>query len=297
MPATMPWIPLGSTMDEILSRCGRPMAALARGEVPALVLRGAYPADQCRQLVARLYDRGLAPGLPRPGDLIPDRPKIERVDVGTSLGNLGNKPEEFFAHAVRTQELYRTLFDGFIHPIDLMYQAMGKLAPGKRVLTAREADGRLYGPAIFRCHLPHWGYPPHIDSVRKREKRTGYAVHRFEHQLAGILLLQSPDRLEGYADCVLYNCPWNDEVAQIMRTDFLGKKEADGRVLDKRGFDAYAESRGFERYRIVLTEGDMYFFNSESLHEVPRFGGHRPRIVMATFFGYSEDDPEIFVWS
>ena len=38
------------------------------------------------------------------------------------------------------------------------------------------------------------GYAPHIDSVRHREKRTQYAVHRFDAQLGGILLLQAPER-------------------------------------------------------------------------------------------------------
>jgi len=49
--------------------------------------------------------------------------------------------------------------------------------------------------------------------------------------------------------------------------------------------------------KTYLEAGDMYFFNSELLHEIPRFYGNLPRIVMATFFGYSPDDPEIYVWS
>lgn len=291
------WTPLESSLEEMLRQCADPMAALASGDVPALILRNVYPQEHCRRLVERFYERGLVPGLPKPGELVPERPNIERVDIGTSLGNLGNKPDEFFAHAAKTHQLYQTLFEGLIHPIELMYSNMAKLSLGKKVLTAREPDGRLYGPVIFRCHLPHWGYPPHIDSVRKREKRTGYAVHRFEHQLAGILLLQSPERSETYCDSILHHCPWNEEVGEILRTDFLGKKDPEGRVLDRAGFQAYAARKGFENYKMVLTEGDMYFFNSESFHEVPRFGGHRPRIVMATFFGYSADDPEIFVWS
>ena len=41
----------------------------------------------------------------------------------------------------------------------------------------------------------------------------------------------------------------------------------------------------------------MYFFKSDSLHEVPGFAGSLARIVQATFIGYSEEDPEIMVWS
>jgi len=291
------WLPLGPSIERVLDVCDDPMGTLARGEVPALLVRKAYPPEQCREIVNHFYERGLVPGLPKPGELIPERPKIERVDVGTSLGNLGKKPEEFFEGSKATHELYETLFEGLNNPIDLMYGAMERLAPGKKAMVAREPDGRLYGPVIFRCHLPHWGYSPHIDSVRKREKRTNYEVHRFEHQLAGILLLQPPERSEGYCDSILHKCPWNDKVAEIMKTDLLGRRDKEGIVIDPKGFAKYAQENNIKNYRMILEAGDMYFFNSEMLHEIPRFDGHSPRIVMATFFGYSPDDPEIYVWA
>jgi hypothetical protein len=45
-------------------------------------------------------------------------------------------------------------------------------------------------------------------------------------------------------------------------------------------------------------QGDFYLFNAGLLHEVPIVPEEGdPRIVLATFIGYSEHDPEIYVWS
>jgi len=48
---------------------------------------------------------------------------------------------------------------------------------------------------------------------------------------------------------------------------------------------------------VVLQPGDLYFFNTRSIHEVPGVAGELPRVVLATFIGYSPDRAEIFVWS
>ena len=48
----------------------------------------------------------------------------------------------------------------------------------------------------------------------------------------------------------------------------------------------------------VHAQGDFYIFNAGLLHEVPMIpAGGTPRIVLATFIGFSEHDPEIYVWS
>jgi hypothetical protein len=48
---------------------------------------------------------------------------------------------------------------------------------------------------------------------------------------------------------------------------------------------------------VILDPGDLYFFNTGCIHEVPGVAGEDARIVLATFIGYSSDRNEIFVWS
>ncbi len=284
------WKPLEGDVDELLKVNNNPMGALAAGEIPAIILRNAYPSEMCSQLVARFYEQNLVPGLPKPGEPITGKCDFERIDIGTSLSNIGDDQNHFFADAEKTTQLYETLFAGMQNPIHQLYETITRLSPGKQAVTAYEPDGRHYGAAIFRCHMPYWGYPPHIDSVSIRDGRTNYAVHRFHTQLGGILLVQAPENKPTGFDSIIHRSEWNKNLEQEHYS-------AGGIGILTKSFYEYAEKNRIESCGVSLAEGDIYFFNSHRLHEAPRFTGNRPRIVLATFFGYTDNDPEIFVWS
>ena len=67
--------------------------------------------------------------------------------------------------------------------------------------------------------------------------------------------------------------------------------------LEPGAFRQYVDEKGIERVQVQLEPGDLYFFYSETIHEVPFVVGSRPRVVLASFIGLSEDDPEVFLWS
>jgi hypothetical protein len=70
------------------------------------------------------------------------------------------------------------------------------------------AEETSYSPVIVRSHKPNDGYPPHYDSVRRRERRLDVAVAAAETQLAAILLLQGPaERPAGYHDSIMHQLP------------------------------------------------------------------------------------------
>jgi len=174
------------------------------------------------------------------------------------------------------------LFDEYEDPVKIVYDSLSHLALDKRVMTARELDGRLYGPAIFRTYHAGLGHGPHYDSVSKRSKLFNYAVSRFQHQFAGVLCFQNSDEAgEGGEPCI-YNSTWTP-IMQEYR--------------EKGTFRQYAAERGIARIQVKLEPGDLYFFYSENVHEVPSVIGDQPRVVLAIFFAMSPDDAEIFVWS
>src|SRR5262245_20286956 len=145
--------------------------------VGAIVMRQAFRPDSCVALIERFIERGLmydASVAQIPQEFVKasvreggygriadptysmfagqePRSRRRRIDIGTSLGNLGNHPEEFFADARKTHQLFAGLFAGIDNPIPVLYEQLGRLAQaeGKSVMTAHEPDGRLYGPAIF----------------------------------------------------------------------------------------------------------------------------------------------------
>ncbi len=294
-------------LPSIFAKHAAPLDALAAGKVPALVLRQAFPQSACQRLVAKLITDELLfdPHQPVPAKFaeqaVPegyfregregDGEKVwqtatsgakKRIDIGSSLGYRGSNREAFFAHADQTRRLFRTLFAPNEDPVELLYATLTALSRNKRAVTAYEADGRTYGPAIIRAHYGGYEYAPHFDSVRLREKRVDYAVHEFDHQFAGVLVLQNTQLDDRTAQCVLHRCLWEPDIDPHLR---------------KGTFHQYAAEHDIDHVQVVLEPGDLYFFNTRAIHEVPGVAGDLPRIVVATFIGYSADRDEIFVWS
>jgi hypothetical protein len=277
MPAA-DWLPVGSDLESVASRYANPLHALSTAEIPAILLKRAYSPAHCDGLIRRFIDSGL---MRDPADTSSGDTRT-RIDIGTSLGNRGGDQEGFFEHAVQTHDLFEHLFDGFDNPVDVIYNGLAALAGGKRVMTAREPDGRRYGPAIFRIHYTHHTYQPHIDHVSLRERRFNYEVSRFEYQFAGVLCFQNADQAGPATQAILHRCLWTEDV----EVHIAGN-----------AFHEYARLNNVERCRVDLEQGDLYFFNTRCIHEVPAVEGSDPRIVLAVFIGYSDDDGEIYVWA
>ncbi|MEQ8785802.1 MAG: hypothetical protein RIC55_05865 [Pirellulaceae bacterium] len=306
--AASPWKLAEPDLATVFAEHEQPLEELATGAIPAIVLRGVFPPEACQRLVDRLIDEQLLydPRGPIPEAMrdaaIPEGYYREgrnreasrawqaktaegrtRIDIGTSLGYRGSDQQAFFAHSEQTHALFaRLLDDSNENPIRLLYDRLSQLGRGKRAVTAHEPDGRRYGPAIIRAHYGGYTYKPHFDSVRLREKREDYVVHQFEHQFAGVLVLQNSQLADKTAQCILHRRLWEPEIEPHLQRDT---------------FHEYARQHGVENLEVHLEPGDLYFFNTRSIHEVPGLAGESPRIVLATFIGYSRDRDEMFVWS
>lgn len=296
---TSTWACLEPNIDTILNSTANPLQQLAEGDVGAIIIRQAFPAVECAALVDFLIDQELmyASNDARIDDkaipvdradrytkqgLNPKHTPRRRIDIGTSLGNLGDDKDHFLTQSAETHTLFARLFADRPDPVAVIYDNLQRLTPDKRVINAIEPDGRRYGPAIFRVHYGGYTYGPHFDSVRNREFRKNYAVYQFSRQLAGVLCVQN-STLEGVsAQGIIHRQFWNQEVDPAIKS---------GR------FHEYAQENNVENVRVELEPGDLYFFNTGLIHEVPGVPGDLPRIVLATFIGYSEDADEVMVWS
>ena len=272
------WLPAEPDLETVCKTYSDPIYALSQAEMPAIILRNAYSPAHCQGLIDRFTNMGLM----RDEADINSPDKRTRIDIGTSLGNRGVDKTKFLAHAEVTHHLFKFLFDGLDNPVDLIYDSLTALSPKQEVKVAREPDGSLYGPAIFRVHYETHSYKPHIDHVKYREKRTDYQVYRFEHQFAGVLCVQNADERGRGTQAILHRCLWSEEVQPH---------------IVEETFDQYAADNGIQNCEVELEQGDLYFFNTRCIHEVPPVQGNRARIVLAVFIGYSPEDGEIYVWS
>jgi hypothetical protein len=275
LPASA-WNPLEADATTIAGMFSEPLMVLAEGVVPAFVLRGAYPEKDCQALMERFEARGYFRR-----ETVGAESQLSGgsyLDLGTSLGRMGADRKAFFAHAERTHALFPRLFEGLADPVATIYRNLFALAAGKQVRTAVSTDGRLYGPAIFRIYQSEEGHRPHYDSVRRRST-SNYEVARFAHQFAGVL-------------CVKKGSVGGDSV--------LHRAKAEGEVEDVLGrgeFEPYARDQDIPSVRVELDAGDLYFFYTENVHEVPRTERADMRVVLAVFIAMSPDDKEIYVWS
>lgn len=270
------WAPLEESAEVVARTYPQPLMALAEGTVPAFVIRGAYPAEDCRALMQRFDERGYFSR-----ETVGVESQLSGgsyLDLGTSLGRLASDREAFFAHAQRTHELFPNLFSGLADPVDTIYRNLFALAAGKRVQTAVAKDGRRFGPAIFRIYQSEEGHKPHYDSIRRRTK-SSYEVARFTHQFAAVL-------------CVKKGSIGGDSI--LYRAKAEGKVEE---AIGQEAFEVYAEQNNVPSVRVELDAGDLYFFYTENVHEVPPVDRDETRVVLAAFIAMSPDDDEIYVWS
>ncbi|MCE2446828.1 MAG: hypothetical protein J4F35_00135 [Candidatus Latescibacteria bacterium] len=78
MTTSQIWTPFEAPIPEILAQYPEPLMALARGEVPAFVLRQHYNPAHCRALMRRFYERSLLYDPHEVGE-----GQARRVDIGT----------------------------------------------------------------------------------------------------------------------------------------------------------------------------------------------------------------------
>ena len=97
-----------------------------------------------------------------------------------------------------------------------------------------------------------------------------------------MLCLQNADASGPGAQGMLHQCIWTPEIQPYIEEDT---------------FTEYADQRGLGRCQVSLEPGDLYFFNTRLIHEVPAIAGDQARVVLAVFIGYSPDDDEVLVWS
>lgn len=284
------WSILEPDLETVFSHESNPLQALADARIAGIALRGAYNPEQCSGLMRRFVERGL---LHDPERLNPAERVQSRIDIGSSLVNrargglaVSDDPAEnreaFLEHSAETHELFSHLFNGLDNPVDTLYDCLSSLAVDKEVKVAREPDGRLYGPAIFRVHYEGHAYAPHINHVAIDDKLFQFDVSRFTHQFAGLICIQNSVHEGDSPHAVIDRCVWSPEVQEH---------------LSNGTYHEYAAQHNIEQQQIEVQPGDFYLFNSGCIHQVAAVEGDVPRTVLATFIGYSEDDDEIYVWA
>ena len=90
----------GPDAASILAQVSDPLGALARGDIPGIVIRGAYRRHQCGPLVERLVERELMRPPGAPVEYITPRETVPVVDgAGNRVGEGDQLPQKGWRYA------------------------------------------------------------------------------------------------------------------------------------------------------------------------------------------------------
>lgn len=235
--------------------------------LPAIIVRRAFPSAACAAVVDRVLPAAIASSPPG------------RLRLGPVFGWLKHLPETYLRLAGLAAPLFAALFEDVPSPVTALYDAIGRLAAGRRVATATEPDGRSYAPAVFRAFPATTGHHPHVDSVEDFRALHPWRVTEYRWQLSAVLCLQHPTRP---VHPIIYD--------QLATPEVL-------RHLDDGTFHELAERRAVRRAAIELDAGDLYVFWAANVHEVPLVRGDGHRVIVAAFIGMDPGRDDLALWA
>lgn len=306
------WLPIeGRTVQDIYKISPDPLGALSRGEVPAVILRGALSGDEVRSVLDRLLGKAQHQWIKsrkKPGAA------VTYADLGANLaGHLdkGKSPAQYIRSVTRAMNTFAR--HGLLDPIAALHRALSSLASGRKVAVGVDvATNKSFSPGIFRQSMNGGSFTLHLDSLhadrftaracgaqgRRAEMPPvlGPSAHefqdlyRFKRQLAALLLLRRSENpgpeLSAYdypVDKLLGNCEVDIRpTAHNVHVANTSRIEEVRRLLTRES-------------QLHIEAGDVYVINVNRLHMVHPILGTKSRVSLGTFLGCSES--EVRIWS
>ena len=316
-PSSATWTPLESdSASGLLAINPDPLGALSRGEVPAVIIRGALPDRERQQVLERLVGQEMSKARKywiRTRSPLPPH-HVTYADFGANLAahlNKGKTPAEYTSSVARAMHLYDR--HDLQRPIHVLHESLRSIrADRHRVSTAvDQGTNRSFGPGIFRQHLNGGSFALHLDSLRAHlfshrecsgtEYRRGSDgetpaaaayedVYRFERQLAALLLLQRSE-LPG-AELSVYDY----DVDRLLNDCTVHVQPSAHNVHVVNGSAQLLGPLSAQRAsHLHIDAGDFYVINVNRLHVVHPVYGTKSRVSLGSFVGHSSS--ELKIWS
>ena len=300
-----------------------PLHALSRGEISAIIIRGAMKGLDLDVAVRRLIypADATASGSALPPQRLWQRRRGRGVGQLSTIGAelhtyLDRGPAALVEEASRLRRAYE--LHGIAAPIAALHNTLRALAGERRVATARlDAKNATLGEGVFRMQGSGVHVPQHIDTLRAHRwntarncSRSKAAVHeakvqyaklarfpdpyRFDEEFSAVLMLQPAAANKSAhgaraADAALFDAHWTDLLRDC---SIAGSSHGIG--VNILGFGGAASRRG-KAFNVSLDAGDLYVFNSNRVHEVLPIKGTQARLTFGAFVGYSAS--ELRVWA
>ena len=263
------------TPDRVVEDFPEVLHELADLKWAAVVIRGFYAPEHCREVVARIG---------RDSDrLVTTKEyansagaKVALRFIGPGLGQYVGDRETYFAESRLAGPKFASLYADLPDPRGMVRDMLGRLLPGREVVVGGE-DGVAYSDAVVRIIVEGDQSALHRDSAMAYFK--GWMVSQFPTQFSSLVCFQMS---ESGGELAVYKRRWTPE-------DDEQKQEG------VTGFP-YSIVDGAESCLITPQEGDLYIFHPEIFHDIRPMQGPRARITQGIFFAISPDDNRVVSW-
>ncbi|MFO0722762.1 MAG: 2OG-Fe(II) oxygenase [Myxococcota bacterium] len=242
------------------------LAALCRGEVPAIRVPGLLSAAECASVVQGLPEGAFTSYARTPAFQAFERFGIAQAGYGTQRRDL------YFEHAVAARaERDRLISRAGVDPLGRAMERIRTEAQAQ-IEIAREPDGREYFAGILR--RINGGIRLHADTCRRTDPR--WQIYGCQAQLSLNVYLTD---FQG-GTCVIY-----ERLHEAADDDTVPA----GSYIYDRGLVS-----GARQVRVAPQCGDLLLFNSRCYHEVEAAGSDR--LSYAAFVGLLSDR-RFLVWA
>ncbi len=239
---------------------------IIKGEKPALIIKKFFDPKLCKVAVnkAKEYSN------------IEDENKIFKK-IGVSLLSFLTRKSDYFSQAEEARSIFHSIFEGIEDPRKKIHHLLSEIFPGKTVTVAKEGR-RKYACGVIRLHELGDYAQIHRDCVKF--EAPNYDVSNLSNQLSTVLYLQQSEK---GGDLVIYKKIWNKSSERYREIDFgYSRKVLDGCK---------------QSVRIKPRQGDLIIINPIHFHEILPVSGHRKRVTLGLFLGFSKYGKSVLTWT
>ena len=204
--------------------------------------------------------------------------------------HLLNNPDQYFNECIKVNNLFETIFEDGINPLEIFIETIKKVACEKYIVLQHQKNNILCPKGVFRIFSPSSDeFPYHTDGFNYGKiinNITNIDINLFpmimnsdtNSIIAIILVLQQTDNATNEID--LHNCLVDDlelikdEIG--MYSHWMGTKYTNNNILKYKLQDK-------EFFSPILNTGDMYIFSASRIHKLNNLIQNNNRIVLATF--------------
>jgi hypothetical protein len=261
---------------------------LINGNISCIIINNLITNNNCINILKKMEDKNLLKNqIPYNNYGI----NFRFNEIGITIDHIWrNNPEQYFNECIKVNNLFETIFDDSLNPLEIFIKTIKKVAGEKYIVLQHQKNNILCPKGVFRIfspssdefpyHTDGFNYGNIINNITNIDKNLFPMIMNSDTNsiIAIILVLQQTDNATNEIDLHNYLVDdlelIKDEIG--MYSHWMGTKYTNNNILKYKLQDK-------EFFSPILNTGDMYIFSASRIHKLNNLIQNNNRIVLATF--------------